>query len=76
MIRKRVYYIIKKICYFSIKLNYDVNLFGPDISLIAVYQKQPDESYLFLTTYKLVPAEVKHLQDSNGNFLTEKMINQ
>lgn len=53
-----------------------VNLFDPDRNLIAVYQKQPDGSYLFLTTCKLVPAEVKHLQDSNGNFLTEKMINQ
>ena len=53
-----------------------VNLFDPDTNVIAVYQKQPDGSCLFLTTCKLVPAEVKHLQDSNGNFLTEKMINQ
>jgi hypothetical protein len=53
-----------------------VNLFDPNRNLIAVYQKQPDGSYSFLTTCKLVPAEVKHLQDSNGNFLTEKMINQ
>lgn len=53
-----------------------VNLFDPNRNLIAVYQKQPDGSYSFLTTCKLVPAEVKHLQDSNGNFLTEKVINQ
>ena len=53
-----------------------VNLFDPDTNVIAVYQKQPDGSCLFLTTCKLVPAEVKHLQDSNGNFLTERMINQ
>ena len=53
-----------------------VNLFDPDTNVIAVYEKQPDGSNLFLTTCKLVPAEVKHLQDSNGNFLTEKMINQ
>ena len=53
-----------------------VNLFDPDRNLIAVYQKQLDGSNLFLTTCKLTPAEVKHLQDSNGNFLTEKMINQ
>ena len=53
-----------------------VNLFDPNTNVIAVYQKQPDGSCLFLTTCKLVPAEVKHLQDSNGNFLTEKMINQ
>ena len=53
-----------------------VNLFDPNRNLIAVYQKQADRSYLFLTTCKLVPAEVKHLQDSNGNFLTAKMINE
>jgi len=53
-----------------------VNLFDPNTNVIAVYQKQRDGSCLFLTTCKLVPAEVKHLQDSNGNFLTEKMINQ
>ena len=53
-----------------------VNLFDPNTNVIAVYEKQPDGSNLFLTTCKLVPAEVKHLQDSNSNFLTEKMINQ
>jgi hypothetical protein len=53
-----------------------VNLFDPERNLIAVYEKQLDGSNLFLTTCKLTPAEVKHLQDSNGNFLTEKMINQ
>ena len=53
-----------------------VNLFDPDRNLIAVYEKEPDGSYLFLTISKLVPAGVKHLQDSNSNFLTEKMINQ
>ena len=53
-----------------------VNLFDPDTNVIAVYQKQPDGSRLFLTTCKLVPAEIKHLENSDGNFLTEKMINQ
>ena len=53
-----------------------VNLFDPNTNVIAVYQKQRDGSCLFLTTCKLVPAEVKHLKDSNGNFLTETMINQ
>ena len=51
-----------------------VNLFDPDTNVIAVYQKQPDGSRLFLTTCKLVPAEINHLQDSNGNFLTENNI--
>ena len=53
-----------------------LNLFDEDTNVIAVYQKQPDGSYLFLTTCTLVPAEVKHLQASDGNFLTERMINQ
>jgi len=53
-----------------------VNLFDPDTNLIAVYQKQPDGSNLFLTTCKLTPLEVKHLKDTNGNFLPEKMIKQ
>ena len=53
-----------------------VNLFDPDTNLIAVYQKQPDGSNLFLTTCILTPLEVKHLKDSNGNFLPEKMIKQ
>jgi hypothetical protein len=53
-----------------------VNLFDPDTNLIAVYQKQPDGSNLFLTTCRLTPLEVKHLKDTNGNFLPEKMIKQ
>ena len=53
-----------------------VNLFDPDTNVIAVYQKQPDGSCLFLTTCTLVPAEIKHLENSDGNFLTEKMVNQ
>ena len=53
-----------------------VNLFDPKRNLIAVYQKQADGSYSFLTTCALVAAEVTHLKDSNSNFLTEKMINE
>ena len=53
-----------------------VNLFDRNTNVIAVYQKQRDGSCLFLTTCKLVPAKVTHLKDSNGNFLTEVMINQ
>ena len=48
-----------------------VNLFDPDTNLIAVYQEQPDGSNLFLTTCRLTPLEVKHLKDTNGNFLLE-----
>ena len=53
-----------------------VNLFDPDTNLIAVYKKQPDGSNLFLTTCRLTPLELKHLKDTNGNFLPEKMIKQ
>lgn len=53
-----------------------VNLFDPDRNLIAVYQKQPDGGNLFLTTCILTPLEVKHLKDTNGNFLPERMIKQ
>jgi len=53
-----------------------VNLFDPDTNLIAVYQKQPDGSNLFITTCRLTPLEVKHLKDTNGNFLPERMIKQ
>ena len=53
-----------------------VNLFDPDTNLIAVYQKQPDGSNLFLTTSRLTPLEVKHLKDTNGNFLPERIIKQ
>ena len=60
----------------AIALRDSVNLFDPDSNLIAVYQKEPDGSYLFLTTCKLVRSEVTHLQKSNGNFLTERMIKQ
>lgn len=52
-----------------------INLFNPYTNVIAIYKKKLNKNCLFLTTYKLVPAEVKHLQDSNGNFLTEKMLN-
>ena len=53
-----------------------VNLFDPDTNLIAVYQKQPDGSNLFLTTFKLNDNEVNHLEVTNGNFLSEKMLRQ
>jgi hypothetical protein len=40
-----------------------VNIFDPDTNLITVYQKQPDESNLFLTTCRLIPLEVKNLNE-------------
>lgn len=53
-----------------------VNLFDTNLNVIAVFQKQEDGSYLFLTTCTLTPKEVDHLTRTNGNFLTEKMIDK
>jgi hypothetical protein len=53
-----------------------VNLFDPDTNVIAVYQKQLDGSYLFLTTSTLTDRERDHLKSTNGNFVTEKILEQ
>ena len=53
-----------------------VNLFDPDRNLIAVYQKQQDGNYLFLTTCTLTDRERDHLRSTNGNFLTQKILDQ
>ena len=51
-----------------------INLFDKESNLIGVYEKQPDGKYLFLTTCKLTPMEKSHLVESNGNFVTEKVL--
>ena len=53
-----------------------VNLFDQDTNLIAVYQKQQDGSHLFLTTCKLTRMERDHLMANDGNFITEKVLNE
>ena len=53
-----------------------VNLFDPDTNVIAVYEKQPDGSNLFLTTCTLTDRESDHLKSTNGNFVTEKILDQ
>ena len=53
-----------------------VNLFDPDTNVIAVYEKQPDGSNLFLTTCTLTDRESGHLKSTNGNFVTEKILDQ
>ena len=55
---------------------YCVHLFDKSTDIIAVYEKQPDGSNLFLTTFKLNDNEVNHLEVTNGNFLSEKMLRQ
>ena len=51
-----------------------VNLYDPQKKLIAVYTKQNDGSYSFLTTYQLTQVEEDHLKATNGNFVTEKVL--
>ena len=53
-----------------------IHLFDLDTNIIAVYQKQPDGSNLFLTTCELDDIERDHLKASNGNFVTKKILNQ
>ena len=53
-----------------------VNLFNTDSNIIAVYQKQPDGSNLFLTTCTLNEREKEHLIESNGNFCTTKVLDK
>jgi hypothetical protein len=53
-----------------------VNLFDLDTNLIAVYQKQPDGTNLFLTTCKLTQMERDHLKATNGNFVTERILKE
>lgn len=47
-----------------------------DTNLIAVYQKQPNGSNLFLTTCKLTQIERDHLKATNGNFVTERILKE
>lgn len=53
-----------------------VNLFDPATNVIAVYEKQADGSNLFLTTCRLTERERDHLKFTNGNFVTEKILEQ
>jgi hypothetical protein len=51
-----------------------VNLFDPDTNLIAVYQKQPDGTNLFLTTTRVTDSERNNLIATNGNFVTKRVL--
>ena len=53
-----------------------VNVLNPDKNLIAVYQKYPDGTNLFLTTCKLTQMERNHLEATNGNFVTERVLKE
>jgi len=53
-----------------------VNLYDPETGVIAVYQQQPDGSNLFLTTCTLTDKEIDHLESTNGNFVTQEILEQ
>ena len=53
-----------------------MNLFDPDTNVIAVYEKQPDGSNLFLTACRLTDTERDGLKSPTGNFVTEKILEQ
>jgi hypothetical protein len=53
-----------------------VNLYDPETGVIAVYAKQSDGSNLFLTTCTLTDKEIDHLESTNGNFVTQKILEQ
>lgn len=44
-----------------------MNLFDPDTNVIVFYEKQPDGSNLFLTTYTLTDRERDHLKSTLWN---------
>ena len=52
-----------------------VNLYDKDKRVIAIYKKQENGEYLFSTTCKVTPVEEPHLYKSNGNFVTEAVLN-
>lgn len=53
-----------------------INLYDPEANTITVFLKQPDGSGFFLTTCEPTEKELDYFKKSNGNFLTEKMIDQ
>ena len=53
-----------------------INLFDPDTNVISVFTKQEDGSYSFLTTTKLTFLEEQHLKATNGNFVTQRVLEE
>ena len=52
-----------------------VNLYDPKARVIAIYRKQENGEYLFSTTCKVTEIEESHLLESNGNYVTEAVLN-
>jgi hypothetical protein len=53
-----------------------INVYDPITNVVAVYQKQPDGTNLFLTVCKLTVKESTHLIAIKGDFVTEKVLNE
>lgn len=53
-----------------------VHIYDRETRVIAVFKKQEDGEYSqFSTTCKLTPLEETHLFESDGNFVTEAVLN-
>ena len=52
-----------------------VNLYDPKTRVIAIYKKQENGEYLFSTTCEVSAKEEANLRESNGNYLTEAVLN-
>ena len=51
------------------------NLYDKDKRVIGIYKKQENGEYLFSTTCKVTPVEETNLYKSDGNYVTEAVLN-
>jgi hypothetical protein len=52
-----------------------VNLYDPKARVIGIYKKQENGEYLFSTTCEVSAKEEAHLHESDGNYVTEAVLN-
>ena len=52
-----------------------MNLYDKDKRVIGIYKKQENGEYLFSTTCKVTPVEETNLYKSDGNYVTEAVLN-
>lgn len=52
-----------------------INIINKDRTQLATFGKQADGRYIFITTVTPTPIEVDHLEMTNGNFVTEAVLN-
>lgn len=51
-----------------------INLYDPEKRILAVYEKLSGENY-FLTTLKMTDRELEYFKSTNGQFVSEKILN-